>query len=81
METNQFFAKLGPFSLKEIIETINCTSDVSLKNDLKIYTDTKNTKIGNTNGDLKIKWKDVESNIKIFKSFDTCYQREALNYF
>ena len=27
MQSNQFFLKKGPFSLKEIIKNINCTGD------------------------------------------------------
>ena len=37
MAPYQFFEKLGPYSLKEIIETINCTKDYSHIKDLKIH--------------------------------------------
>ena len=37
MASYQFFEKLGPHSLKEIIETINCTKDYSHIKDFKIH--------------------------------------------
>ena len=37
MVSNQFFAKKGPFPLKEIIKTINYTSEFSYIKDFKIY--------------------------------------------
>ena len=37
MQSNQFFLKKGPFSLKEIIKNINCTGDFLKKQDNKIY--------------------------------------------
>jgi len=37
MVLNQFFVKRGPFSLKEIIKTINYTDNISHVNDFEIY--------------------------------------------
>ena len=37
MPTNQFFAKKGPFPLKEIIKNISCNGDFSDANDFEIY--------------------------------------------
>ena len=37
MSHNQFFVKQGPYPLKEIIRTINCTSEFSYVKDFKIY--------------------------------------------
>ena len=37
MPTNQFFAKKGPFPLKEIIRNIRCNGDFSHANDFEIY--------------------------------------------
>ena len=37
MSINQFFEKKGPFPLKEILNTIGCNGDVSIKNDFKIH--------------------------------------------
>ena len=37
MSTNQFFAKRGPFPLKEIINNIGCSGDFSQFNDFIIY--------------------------------------------
>jgi len=37
MASCQFFEKLGPYSLKKIIETINCTKDYSYIKDFKIH--------------------------------------------
>ena len=37
MSSNQFFAKRGPFPLKELIKTIGCVDDFSQVNDFDIY--------------------------------------------
>ena len=37
MSSRQFFEKLGPYTLKEIIKTIKCTEDYSHVKDFKIH--------------------------------------------
>ena len=37
MVLNQFFQKKGPFLLKEIIKTVNCTNGFSKLNNLEIF--------------------------------------------
>ena len=66
MASNQFFVKQGPFPLKEIVKTINCTGDFSHVSNLNIYG--VENLINASENDMtflnSIKYKDISLNIK-----------------
>jgi len=68
MQSNQFFLKKGPFSLKEIAKNINCTGDFLKKQNDKIYN--IDSLINASEKDItffnSIKYKEVSSRTKAF---------------